>query len=407
MIRLSSVGALAALALLWPASGGAELTLDLDQALAHAREHAPAILAARARIDEARGRLVGASVLLRDNPILEATGGRRLSRDGNSNDVDTTLTQQFELGGRRGARIRGAEAGIARETASSHDEARLLLRDVASAFWRAVAAQERLRLVRMHERLTSDLERTAERRHQLGDIADLDRNLAAVAAARARAGVHAAKGIAGTAVGELQVLLGMDASESLAVRGDLGRCQHHELDAMLARAGDRPDLHAVAAEIQEAEADVGLGEGVRWPDVGIVAGYRRDTDDNIPLVGFTMTLPLFSRGQELRATGTARASRLHTELAAKRRAAEIEVRTAFDEYERRCAAVDELTRSAVPRLDENEQLAQRSYDAREISFPELLILQREALGTRTEYVDRLLDVSLAGVELEARAGVLR
>jgi len=120
-----------------------------------------------------------------------------------------------------------------------------------------------------------------------------------------------------------------------------------------------------------------------------------------------MTLPLFARGQELRATGAARAARFRLELAARRRAADTEVRTAFEEYERRRAAVADLERGAIVRLDENEQLARRSYDAREISLPELLIIRRDALATRTDYLDRLLDVTLAGIDLEAHAGVLR
>jgi cobalt-zinc-cadmium efflux system outer membrane protein len=407
MDRYWSAALFAAAVSVWPVIVRAELTLDIDRALATARERAPALVAARSRIDEARGRLIGASVLLRDNPELEGIGGRRMSRGGDFDDVDATLTQRFELGSRRAARIAGANAGIARETANSDDETRRLLRDVATAFWRIVAAEERLRLLRTNERLASELAQTAEHRHRAGDIADLDRNLAVVAKARAAADVHAAEACATAVAGELKILLGIDAAESVLIRGELAKPPHQELSAMLARAEDRPDIRAIEAEIREADADVRLGEGFRWPDVGAVVGYRRDTGDDIPSAGFTVTLPLFARGQELRATGAARGSRLRLELAAKRRAVETEVRTAFAGYERHRAAVDDLERGANLRLDENERLAQRGYDAREISLPELLILRREALATRTEYVDRLLDLALAAVDLEARAGVLR
>jgi hypothetical protein len=51
--------------------------LTYEQALERARSRAPLILAAQDRIEEARGRLLGAKVLLRDNPLLSFSGGPR------------------------------------------------------------------------------------------------------------------------------------------------------------------------------------------------------------------------------------------------------------------------------------------------------------------------------------------
>ena len=47
------------------------ISLSLEEALARAREQAPAVLIARARIEEARGRLTGARVRFRDNPTID------------------------------------------------------------------------------------------------------------------------------------------------------------------------------------------------------------------------------------------------------------------------------------------------------------------------------------------------
>src|SRR5262245_58007400 len=118
--------------------------LTLDDALARARREAPAAQVARLRPDEARGRLTGASIFLHDRPGAEAGAGRRDGRNGVTADVDTSLGQTFELGGRRGARIAGATAGLERETASVDDAVRRVLAAVASAFLRTVAAGERI-----------------------------------------------------------------------------------------------------------------------------------------------------------------------------------------------------------------------------------------------------------------------
>jgi cobalt-zinc-cadmium efflux system outer membrane protein len=105
--------------------------------------------------------------------------------------------------------------------------------------------------------------------------------------------------------------------------------------------------------------------------------------------------------------GAARASRLRFELDAQQRVVRAQVRAAFAVYLGQVAAAEELDREVLPRLDENETLSQRSYEAGQLSLPDLLLIRRETFDTRRAHQDRLLDAILAGVELEAGAGVLR
>jgi len=70
-------------------------------------------------------------------------------------------------------------------------------------------------------------------------------------------------------------------------------------------------------------------------------------------------------------------------------------------------AVEELERDALPGLEENETLARRSFEEREIGLPGLLLICRGTFKTKTVYVERLLDAAIAGVSVEARAGVLQ
>jgi hypothetical protein len=62
--------------------------MSLEQALARARTRAPQILAAQGLVEEARGRLAGASVLLQENPTIEASVGPRHSANDNTTDYD-------------------------------------------------------------------------------------------------------------------------------------------------------------------------------------------------------------------------------------------------------------------------------------------------------------------------------
>ncbi len=379
----------------------------LEETLEIARRRASLILSARARIEEARGRLKGASIRFQQNPVLEAQGGPRFSNGGRTADLDFSLGQDFELAGRRKARIAGAEAGVEREAATAQDATRRLLREVAAAFLRGLAAQESLRLLSETERIASDFLRIAQRRFEAGDIPLLEVNLARISAARARSTLRIASAEHASALGELRVLLGMHPAEALAIRGQLSEERKYEIETLIAQATDRPDIHALLAELREAEAEVRLGESFKKPDIGVAAGYQREEGANVYVGGLKITLPVFSRGQELTATGTARAARIRGEIEALRRAVHHEIRSAFDAYRSRSEAAQELEKAAIPSLNENEILARRSYEEGEIGLAELLLIRREILETRLAYISTLLDTRLSAVELEFRAGVLK
>jgi len=318
-----------------------------------------------------------------------------------------SLSQEFELGGRRKARIAGAEAGIDRESATAQDAARRLLREVAVAFLRGLAAQERLRLLTETDRLASDFLKIAERRFQAGDIPVLEVNLSRTIAARTRAEVRIASADYAFALGELRVLLGMQPGEVLSIRGELKETRQFQVESLVSLASDRPDIGALLADIREAEAEVRLGAGFKRPDIGVAAAYQRDERSNIYRGGLKLTLPVFARGQELIATGTARAARIRGEIEALRFAIHHEIKSAFDAYQSRLEASQELEKGAIPSLSENEVLARRSYEEGEIGLAELLLIRREILETRMAYVNSLLEMRLIGVELEFRAGVLK
>jgi cobalt-zinc-cadmium efflux system outer membrane protein len=83
------------------------------------------------------------------------------------------------------------------------------------------------------------------------------------------------------------------------------------------------------------------------------------------------------------------------------------VRSAFEAYSRRLAAVRLLERDAMPGLDENDALTARSFEVGQLGLPELLLIRREILETRSQYLDALLEAALARMDLDASAGVLR
>jgi cobalt-zinc-cadmium efflux system outer membrane protein len=414
MTRWSSCGLLLACMLVaarpaaaQDAAGPRTYDLTLEQALALARTRAPAVRVSQARIGEARGRLVDAEVLLRDNPTFKVGGGPRVGPGGTSPDVDIGVGQVFDLGGQRGARIDAASADIERSAATAEDTARRTLRDVAAAFLRARYAVERVRIANDTERLTAELHRVAQRRHQAGAAGVLDVNVAALTLARVQAEVRTAEAARARAVGDLRRLLGLEADAMVSVSGDLLDRQRHTLAELLARAPDRADLRALDAAARQADAEARLGEAEAWPDLGLGLGYAREGDADIALGTVTLTLPFFDHGQGIAATARARGEVARIERETTEAAVASEVRTAFEAYQRLVAAVDHFEQRGLPQIEQSDTLARRTYEAGAMQLGELLAIRRELVDARVTHANLLLGAALAGVELEAEAGVLR
>jgi cobalt-zinc-cadmium efflux system outer membrane protein len=379
--------------------------LTLEDVLARARAEAPQIVSARLALEEARGRLLGASVRSQANPEIDASLGRRNGTGARYTDFALGLGQSFEPGARRSARVDGANAAIAQSSANIDEVTRTVLRLAASAYYRAVHANDRMRLLNATQELAQSVYATADRRFTAGDIAVLDVNIARASLARVRAEREAAEASKALAVGELQQLLRLE--PDVGVEGSLARPGETDLDAALQAALLRPELRGLESAVQEAEAELRSGLSFSKPEYGLGVRYSREEGDQIITGGMTVTLPVFSKGQEQRAVGSARAARLRAELDAARARVQAEVRAAFDAYTRRLAAVRVLEAEAIPGLDENEQLTTRSFEVGQLGFPDLLLIRREILDTRSQYLDALLEAALARIDLDASAALLR
>jgi outer membrane protein, heavy metal efflux system len=388
-----------------PAAAAQSRTMTLAEVLARAREQAPQVVSARLAVEEARGRLLGASLRLQANPQLDAAVGNRNGPETRFTDFELALGQAFEPAARRSARIAGANAAIAQSAAHLDDVTRAALRTSAAAYYRAVHANARIRLLDAAYGLASAVYSTADRRFKAGDIAVLDVNIAKASLARVRADREGAEASKAVALGELRQLLRLESD--LGVEEALSRPDETDLAVALQTALQRPEIRVLEAGVQEAEAERRLGQSFTKPEYGVGIRYSREEGDQIVLGGMTVTLPMFSRGQEPLAVGSARAARLRAELDAVRARVQVEVRAAFDAYTRRLAALRVLEADAIPGLDENEQLTTRSFEVGQLGLPELLSIRREMLDTRFQYLDALLEAALARIDLDSSAGVLR
>jgi cobalt-zinc-cadmium efflux system outer membrane protein len=380
-------------------------TLTLAEVLARAREQAPEIAIARLALEETRARSIGASLRRQSNPELDAWIGQRNGPVDRFTDFELGIGQAFEPGARRSARVAGADAALAQSAANVDEVTRTVLRQAAAAYYRAVHASDRIKLLNAADDLASSVHAAADRRYKAGDIAILDVNIARASLARVRAEREGAEAAQALALGSLRQLLRLDGDAS--VDGSLTAPAPADLAIARQAASQRPELRALEAAVQEADAEFRLGQSFSKPQYGLGVRYSHEEGDQIILGGMTVTLPFFAKGQEQRAAGSARAARFRAELDAARMRIDAEVRMSFDAYSRRLIAVRILETDAMPGLDENEQLTTRSFEVGQLGLPDLLLIRRETLDTRFQYLDALLEAALARIDLDASAAALR
>ena len=382
------------------ARAAAAQVLTFDEALERARQTGPAIVAARMRIEEARARSIDASLRFPGNPAVEVEAGRR-SGGTSPTDYGVAVAQELQLPARRNARIDAARALVAQEEQRAREVEREVLREVATAFLRALESQERAAAATSGKQLADEALRIAERRYAAGDVAQLDVNVARTTVARAEADSRNAAAMVDAHIARVQSLLGMSAAPAIigALR-DASTTDQISVDAL-----DRADVRLLDAEIAEAEAEQRLARTLRWPGFGVRASYAREEGDRILLGGIGLTLPIFDRGRQASAIASARLMRLRAEREALIRTVETEVRGAAASYAALRNAAIEYERAVLPLVAENERLALESYDVGQIGLGELLLVRREALDARRAFIDQLIEMRLAEVELRARAGV--
>jgi len=357
------------------------------------------------RIAEEEGRFTGAQVRSLENPKLEAALGPRIGPT-TTVDVDVSVEIPFERGGKRDRRVAVARAGVQREKHAVVDARRQAIAIAVGAWYRVLQAEERLRLAEERKALAEELFRVARERHQGGDAPLFDVNLAQAEMSRAKSAIASEKGFVARARAALAASLGLPSGGDLRVEGDLKDRSFFDAIPAGTSLEKRPDLLVALAEVDASGAGVALAEAQRRTDIAFRVGYRHEEGNDIFLGGVSIPLPLFNPGKGPVQEARARSDRARIDAEARKAAVSSEIEGARSAYAAAGESVALLEKDGLPRQQENEALASESYRAGKINLSTLLQVRRDALDTRREYLERLLEAAEAGVELAAAVGAL-
>jgi len=373
-----------------------------------ARSRSPDVIVATRRVDESRGQLVGAEVLLRQAPWLEFNAGPRFRPNETIYDAEVTLGTPLEIYGRRSAEMDAATGAIARDEALVSATRQAVLAEALAAYYRALRAAAEDRWARQQLDTMTSLLRTAERRRDAGEIGDPDVALLRVAVARARRAVTTAEAARDTAATTLKGILGIPAERPVDLTGDLSSIGSEYTDALLRETPtERPELLATDAALRSSRAEVDAEQRAAWPVPVLRTTYQREEGANVFLVGLGLPLPFFQRNQGPIAVAEARTRRLEAERDALLVRVDTERRTAQRRYRAALEGLRILETDAVPAIEESLRLTQRAFDLGQSDLTRVLVVQRELADTRRDQFDALLELADAGLALQRAMGVLR
>jgi cobalt-zinc-cadmium efflux system outer membrane protein len=394
------------LLLLTAASAGA-VTLPLERTPDYALAHNPSLAAARLRIDEARGRVLGAGRLA--NPELEIDFAQNVRMPERS--LGIAFMQRFPLTARLRLEKAVSQAELAAAEAEVRDAERKLVAEARAAAVKFLALRGQRELRRQQLANSRDQTEFVSRRVAAGEAAavevvqlDLEGQQLTVEMLQ----LDAARAVL---AGELRQLLGIAATERVEIEGALP--PPAPLPGAGAKGASRADLAAARHLADAAQHSLALAKARRWEDVGIgvTAGGERTEDapegfSNDYFLGLKLSLPMpiWNRnegGITEASAAAARAGKVADALAFNIRS---EAEAARGEMAALAKLVSEMDGGLLPKAAQLEEQLRASYGTGQTPLTEVLRARTRRLELAQRRVDALRDYHLARIRYDAAIG---
>ncbi len=388
--------------------------LTLDEAWRLAETANPTLRAARANVDAAEGQLRDASGFLYNNPQLSTDQTRRRVPqaglpDNRFHEQTIGISQTFEIAGQGGYRREAAARDLAAVTANIDEIRRQIRAEVEQRFYRVLILQRRIETEREALAAVNDAASVVRKRVAVGEDSRLDGNLAMVEAERGHNQLAVLDEQLLQARAELGAVLQLPARELPEATGELRATpMTASLETLQASARERPLLRSLEHREQAARNRLGLERAATYPDVtvGLSAGREApyDTREQFTRLTISVPLPLFRRNGAGIGKATTELTQAEIERQSSGRDVMAQVSALWQRMESLQGRVKRLAESVLPALDENRRLSSTAYRAGEIGLLQLLLVNRQLLDARRDYLEALGDFIQTRIALAQTAG---
>ncbi|WP_434518828.1 TolC family protein [Pseudomonas sp. NFX1] len=397
---------IALLSLLLAAIGTAQASagLSLPEALAAAFAQNPELAAAGREVGVAEGERRQADLLPNPELSWEAEDTRRDTRT-----TTITLSQPFELGGKRGARVAVATTGQAIAQLELERQRNGLRADVVQAFHTALRAQTALELAQQSQALTERGLRVVQGRVTAGQASPVEATRAQVQLAQAQSEVRRAASQRSVAYQALARLTGSPlATFDHLQAANLSPGAAPTAEALLDKVEQTAEWRLAAAQVERGEASLGSEKAQRIPNLTVSLGsqYSREDRERVNVVGLSMPLPLFDRNQGNVLVAARRADQARDLRNAVELRLRSETRSALSQWATAMQEVQAYDRTILPSAQQAVDTATRGFEMGKFAFLDVLDAQRTLIEARGLYLAALAAATDARAQLERVYGDL-
>ncbi len=383
---------------------------SLQAAISEAQARNPQLLAAERAVVVAQTGLTIAGV----------TPNPRLSADVPFGEAETKRTvsfeQPFELGGKRNARLAVAQDQV-RVTQGQLDLLRWQIRtDVSQIYAELAIAEAAQAQVQRSINLSQQLVRIAQKRLAAGDVAEAEVIQAQFALERVRQRLEPATNRIRQANTRLGTLLGqrvsapIDATDrntfNLSVEKQQPLPKLRKLPELpelqtLARQ-KRLDLLLAQQQIQLSLDLIALAQVAKIPDLGLAGGFIWDpvSATTAATLGLRIDVPIFNTRQGELDQALATQTLAQAQKNALERQVDGEVSLAYQDVITAQTLLERDRRILLPQAEQVLNLAQKSYQAGQSSFTDVLVTQQAVQDQRDAFYSDLTAYQTARNGLE-------
>ena len=381
------------------ARGAAGLSLsDLEQM---ALQNNPTLSEAQARVQAAHG--IWRQVGLYPNPVAGYSAGE-IGNDGAAGQQGGFVGQKFVTAGKLRLNREMASQEIVRLEQELAAQQFRVLSDVRTNFYSVLVAQRTIELAERLVKIAEQGVQAAEALLEAKEGSRVDLLQARVEGNTTKILLENARNRHQGAWRRLAAVAGMPDVNPEQLAGDVEDIEAplRWEDALSRVLSDSPELAAAAAEVQAARWTTERAR-VEWvPNVGVQATLQHDNSSGYDIAGMqvTLPLPLFNRNQGniIAADAQLIAAQRNVErvrLSLQNRLAEV-----FRRYANAGQQVEKYRGTILPDAKETLDLVASGYQQGEFSYLNLLTAQRTYFQSNLAYLESLLQLKSAQVQIE-------
>ncbi|ALA58049.1 TolC family protein [Nitrospira moscoviensis] len=373
-----------------------------------ALERSPMITGAQASIEQSRGQQVAAGAYL--NPSVSGTAGRGAIRDPSTGVSITertiTVEQPLEWLGKRAARQRAADAGVAGALASMEEAKVMVIAEVKGAFFQLLLAQQDAQLARDNLKTVEDLVQLVTARVSTKEAPKFELVKATVELQKTRKELSRAENALLVSRTKLNRVTGKALGESFGIQGDFESVRPGlKLPVLIEQALDRhPALRRQQKAVEQAEFTIEQERASRIPNVAVIGQYHREAGDESITAGLSVPLPLWYRRQGEIGAAMGAHRKAQAERARVQQELEQTVTQHFQEVRTAQEQMKVFEEGLLYQAKEAYDIAQFSFRHGVASLLEVIDAQRVYRQTLFEYAQARAEHSIALARLERAVG---